>query len=336
MKISIIIPIYNAENWLTDCLDSVLEQDLEPSQFEVICINDGSTDKSLEILNAYKARHTNVIVINQKNQGHCEATNVGIRTATGKYVYFVNADDFIDRNCLGSIVKWMDTYNIDYLSGKNNKVPEEMKYSDLPDNPNMTYTPVRKMNRAGGGAKIFLREMLTENNLYWDKKAISMADALFLAYVDQYSRKSVGVNTINYYQRIRKSSLSHDTSLSASKVRADGWLYLCDKYKGDSENYSLNKKCRKNFNARFRLCLNYYLFYVILAGYENDEIDKKVKALKVKKYYPYRPLLYSLRPMRSIKQFLNRATMFLFPFEPYYRLYSRILSNSIIRKKNIE
>lgn len=103
MTLSIIIPIYNAENYIRECLDSLLEQDLPLSAYEILCVNDGSQDRSLEILREYESRYSNVVVIDQENQGVCTARNVGLQRARGEYVWFVDADDLVLRNVLGSL-----------------------------------------------------------------------------------------------------------------------------------------------------------------------------------------------------------------------------------------
>lgn len=92
-KVSIIIPVYNVEKYITECLESVIKQTYQ--HLEIICINDGSTDKSQKILNQFAASDKRIIIINQENQGQGVARNVGLQRATGKYISFVDADDFI-------------------------------------------------------------------------------------------------------------------------------------------------------------------------------------------------------------------------------------------------
>lgn len=92
-KISVIVPIYNVEDYLVRCLDSLVSQTLK--DIEIICINDGSTDNSLEILNAYAQRDNRIIVINKKNEGQGIARNIGLSKASGEYVSFIDPDDWI-------------------------------------------------------------------------------------------------------------------------------------------------------------------------------------------------------------------------------------------------
>ncbi len=93
MKLSIIIPVYNVELYLIECLDSVFSQDI--SECEVIAIDDGSTDSSGSILDKYKCRYPDLIVIHQTNKGLCGARNTGIDNAKGEYIYFLDSDDYL-------------------------------------------------------------------------------------------------------------------------------------------------------------------------------------------------------------------------------------------------
>ena len=92
--ISIVIPIYNVEKYLRKCLDSVYSLNLDNK--EVILVNDGSTDTSINILNEFKNKYPNKTkIISQKNQGLSEARNIGIKNSNGKYILFIDSDDFI-------------------------------------------------------------------------------------------------------------------------------------------------------------------------------------------------------------------------------------------------
>ena len=92
-KISVIIPVYNASAFLSECLDSVLEQTHQ--NFEIICVNDGSTDDSLSILNTWASYDKRIKVYSQENQGQSAARNKGLDLAKGKYIFFLDSDDFI-------------------------------------------------------------------------------------------------------------------------------------------------------------------------------------------------------------------------------------------------
>ena len=97
-KVSVIIPVYNAEKYLRECLDSVVNQTLR--EIEIICVDDGSTDASLEILEEYAAKDNRVKVLRQQNQYAGVARNNGMAAASGEYYMFLDADDFFEPELL--------------------------------------------------------------------------------------------------------------------------------------------------------------------------------------------------------------------------------------------
>ena len=96
--ISIIVPIFNSEKYLSTCLESLLQQGLTEDEYEILLVNDGSTDNSLNICREYETNHTNIIVYSQENHGVSSARNKGLNQAKGEWVMFVDSDDFVCKN----------------------------------------------------------------------------------------------------------------------------------------------------------------------------------------------------------------------------------------------
>ncbi|MCQ2336035.1 MAG: glycosyltransferase [Paludibacteraceae bacterium] len=115
LKLSIIVPVYNVSKYLAKCLDSLLVQDLMIEEYEIIVVNDGSTDNSGEIAKEYADKYSNIILINQENQGLSGARNTGIKVAQGKYIQFVDSDDYLEPNVLKTLVDKMDGDSLDVL-----------------------------------------------------------------------------------------------------------------------------------------------------------------------------------------------------------------------------
>ena len=101
--VSVVIPVYNIEQHLRQCLDSVAAQTLK--DIEVICVDDGSTDGSLAILQEYAKKYDNIVLIDKGNEGVSIARNVGMEKARGDYVWFIDADDWVARECLGVLIQ---------------------------------------------------------------------------------------------------------------------------------------------------------------------------------------------------------------------------------------
>lgn len=113
IAISIIIPVYNVEKYLRECLDSIINQTLK--NIEIICINDGSTDTSLDILNEYKEKDNRFVICSQENQGQSVARNSGVSLAKGEYLYFVDGDDWIETIALEKLYNISKSKNLDVL-----------------------------------------------------------------------------------------------------------------------------------------------------------------------------------------------------------------------------
>lgn len=153
IKVSVIIPVYNVQDYLRECLDSILNQTLK--ELELICVDDGSTDKSLEILREYEKKDNRVIVLTQHNKGAGAARNKGLEIARGEYLSFLDSDDFFATGmleesyrkckkenaevCVYQVVRYNDvTGKIRYDSGsfKKSNVPEGKEvfsYKDMPE-----------------------------------------------------------------------------------------------------------------------------------------------------------------------------------------------------------
>ena len=111
VKISVVLPVYNVANYLRKCLDSLVNQTFE--DFEVICVNDGSTDLSLGILEGYALSDSRFKIISQENQGLSGARNTGIQHVQGEYVVFVDSDDWLEENALEELYNHVKGFNSD-------------------------------------------------------------------------------------------------------------------------------------------------------------------------------------------------------------------------------
>lgn len=114
-RISVIIPLYNVEAYIAKCLDSVLSQSDET--VEIICVNDSSPDKSRNIVIEYQKMHVNIKLIDRENGGLSAARNTGIKHATGKYIVFLDSDDYLTENVIGAMFEQMETQYLDVLVG---------------------------------------------------------------------------------------------------------------------------------------------------------------------------------------------------------------------------
>lgn len=113
VKISVVVPIYNVEEFLEECLDSIINQTFK--DIEIICIDDGSTDNSLNILKKYSSFDSRIRVISQENCGHAVATNLGITLSKGKYLFLMDSDDILELTAFEELFYYAEEKNVDFL-----------------------------------------------------------------------------------------------------------------------------------------------------------------------------------------------------------------------------
>ena len=136
-KLSIIVPVYNVEKYLERCVDSLLHQDLPHDEYEIILINDGSTDNSYEIAKRLAGEHDNIVLLTQENQGLSGARNTGLEHAKGKYIMFVDSDDSLLPNVIRNIFFMVEKYSLDVCNFRH-------KYFD--QNGKVIECPLQKLN----------------------------------------------------------------------------------------------------------------------------------------------------------------------------------------------
>lgn len=122
MKLSIILPIYNVSKWLGRCLASIRNQGLNPEDYEIVAVNDGSTDDSMEVLEAFRREEEKAgvktapwVIVNQKNAGLSAARNAGLKAAHGTYVWWVDSDDYLEPCCAPKLLERIEKERLDVL-----------------------------------------------------------------------------------------------------------------------------------------------------------------------------------------------------------------------------
>lgn len=113
LLLSVIVPVYNTEKYLRKCFDSIYGQELSEDDFELIVVDDGSTDSSWNICNEYKTIHSNLKLIHKMNGGQATARNLGLDSAKGKYILFVDSDDELIKDSLSSLLDVAETHSVD-------------------------------------------------------------------------------------------------------------------------------------------------------------------------------------------------------------------------------
>lgn len=217
--ISIIIPIYNMEQFLGRCLDSVVNQ--THTSLEIILVNDGSTDSSRDICDAYAQKDNRVKVINQINSGVSSARNTGLDAATGDYISFVDPDDYIELNTYETLIPYLDN-GIDILRFNANRkgevlnwLPFEGEYSGDRFEQEIVL-PMIGSEKFGGmfilgvlWIHLFKRKLIEKNHIRFNKDLRRCEDRLFTITSMLHANKMFFVDDILYHYQVNDESLSN-------------------------------------------------------------------------------------------------------------------------------
>lgn len=190
IKVSIVVPVYNTEKYLDECLQTLENQTLK--EIEIICVNDGSKDNSLQILENHAKKDSRVKVINQENAGVCAARNNGLRSAKGDFVIFCDSDDLIPSYAYEKAYEDAIRYNVDvvglkmmaFVEGKETidinsfkYDPSKVKFCSRQENQNPFYYMLE--NSGYVVTKLFRRSFLTKYNITFKEGVTNYEDALF-------------------------------------------------------------------------------------------------------------------------------------------------------------
>lgn len=288
--VSIIIPVYNVQNYLEDCLNSVLQQTYK--NIEIIIVDDGSTDNSPEILRKYNSIYKNILVVFQKkNAGQGRARNIGIEHANGKYILFVDADDFIEQEAINYLIKEIGEKDIDLIrfnaqsfsSGdqeikRNNYefskyLKEEKTYfkSDF-KNVYLSFVPSPVLY-------LFKKKIITKNKITFPENIIH-EDEQFSAMIFFYSSNCIYVNKFFYNRRYRSGSTMTESTKTQKQKSFYAYVQIIDYY----ETFLENKKNSNNEKKFIKYRIN-SIFYLLEKSNLNSKQKQKLKEIKKNKIY---------------------------------------------------
>jgi glycosyltransferase involved in cell wall biosynthesis len=301
-KISLIIPVYNVEKYVAKCIESCINQNLNPDDYEIIIINDGSTDKSLEIVNAVVEKQDNIIVFSQRNSGLSLARNKGLELAQGEYIWFIDSDDWIETNCLNSIIEKLNKIDIlamGYVDAyddvtKNNKVfPSAILCNTGIDLLKSSYIVPAQFY-------IYNKNFLTENNLFFEPE-IFHEDFEFTPRMLYVAKNIVEYNHQVYFFYKRPGSITTSVNPKKSFDLIKIILNLIS-----FEKKFVEKKHKYIFHNMIWLALNNALHNSLL-------MDKKNK-VKLNKELYLNKWIFSYLNLTTINKYkFERIIFMLFP-----------------------
>ena len=275
-RISIIIPIYNVNKYLRECLDSIINQTLKT--IEIICVNDGSTDNSLEIIKEY-IYDNRIIIINKNNSGYGDSMNQGFNIVSGEYIGFVESDDFIDINMFENLYKITKKGDIDIVRsnfylywGKNKK--EALNFKILKNLYNKIFNPMELQNiflvQPSIWAGIYKKLFLIKNNIkFLTTPGASYQDTSFFYKTLYKANKIFCTKKAFYYYRQTNSNSSVNNNTLNKVIFAHIELNEIEKFiKKDVKLYNKNQRY---FNTKKIMTLLWNL----------NRVDKKKQYNKI-------------------------------------------------------
>lgn len=322
--LTFIVPVYNAQKYLSECLDSLLDQNIEHACYEIICVNDGSTDNSLEILDEYQKKYTNIKVINKENAGVSSARNMGLEYSNGEYIWFVDSDDCIKANCLNQIKDFLiknkpECLKFDYVSVDDNfkHVKDEM--------PLLSFEKLKgSISSSNVWNMITKSDIIKEHKLSFNTSMKYGEDTLFQFFVYLYMQNdnSYKIDIPLYYYRINPTSAMRKKDVESMNCRARDFLTMAYTYQQayqkrlTSDPIKLNNILKRQYLATKA--------YLSTSPKTSLNLKELLIKLKQDKLYPYPFIWWNLK---AHKKFKAKCIEFLYLFlkwEFVYNIYCLI------------
>lgn len=307
-KISVVVPCYNAEHYLSECLDSIVNQSFK--DFEIVCVEDCSTDKTKQALEKYAKKYKNIRVIcNDVNKGLAISRNVGMNNADGEYVLFVDSDDYVSDDCLEKLYNQISKDKCDVVMGAVKVYPENkhddscvqrcdsiktwIKFKPFTKLQITKENSIEKYNELYCCAwnKLFRKSFLIDNDIYFINEKCFHEDNGFWLKVMTCNPLISGISVCTYFYRIRNSSITEMTS-------SDKNLHILHLKKSlqDALVFAKKKKNKKLSNFIYYeiyALKKHHLFYFVWTDFEKRlkffsfpifglKLDAKNKLYKLK------------------------------------------------------
>lgn len=278
MLLSIIIPLYNAEHYIVRCLESCYMQGLAESAFEIIVINDGSTDRSLEVVNGYLKSKTNIRLYTQKNLGQGAARNFGLKQALGKYILFLDSDDFLLSNTVSRILNVAENTSCEVV---NFLMEVELPTGNVKESY-LYYYDFKKIysgeelllqnnvNIGSACSSLYKKDFILQNGIFFPTD-MKHEDVFFSYQVYTFASKVSFSNIHAYYYCWNTAST--DRSVDPQKLRI---LQMSE----ISQAYYLNKlssdqRVKKEISNYLKKASNSTLISLLLSIFKKDSVLSK-------------------------------------------------------------
>ncbi|WP_286312147.1 glycosyltransferase family 2 protein [Romboutsia ilealis] len=276
--VSIIVPIYNAEEFLVDCIQSLLNQTYQ--NIEIILIDDGSTDKSKKICHTFSSQDKRVKVYSINNSGVSNARNFGIEHALGKYIMFCDSDDMYSLKFVQSMLEnliefdselgicFYDRFTDNFKSIENND--NNTKGYDI-TNPNDYYNLILFNEKVSGYVwnKIFIKDIIIQNNLFFDINIHEVEDLYFVVKYLNYVKRVSVTNDVLYYYRDNPDSIMNQCFNYRKYTSLYGRNFIYNEVKGIPLNEDMKKKV---WQTLIECCFGYTKSIIFSSSFKSKKV----------------------------------------------------------------
>ncbi len=281
-KVSIIVPVYNTKDYILRCVDSLINQTYK--DIEIILVNDGSLDNSIELVNE-KYDDDRIIIVNQENMGSGQARNNGIKKATGDYLFFVDSDDFIDKNTIMIMMNKMVSDKVNLVICDYYKYFDNQNKTHINNIPNYDSNNDKQsvIGMPGAVCKLFKKEIFDKYDINF-LPGVYFEDNAIIPFVCAVSGKYAYVNKPLYYYYQREGSALNKIEYNEGyEAIFDSLNYLYDKF----DKYDIINKYNQELEYIF---IEYLLHASNLRFLKFNKLDniKRVSRIMKEKYPNYK------------------------------------------------
>lgn len=275
-KVSIIIPIYNSEEYLERCILSVINQTLK--EIEIILVNDGSIDNSLNIMNSFAIRDNRIAIINQSNKGLSSARNVGLLTAKSDYISFLDSDDYIEKEMLEILYLDGISNKSDIVLSKYKRINNKGEFFSISKIENIEKDLIGNILNFGITPivcnKLYKKDLFTLNNIYFPLK-MYYEDHIVNLKLFFYAKKVSFVNIPFYNWFERSGSITNNFS----KKHIEDVFITLDSIKAFLVKNRIYDKYKKLFYLRIIIVIETDIFKKLLDFYNNEWAEFTINQL---------------------------------------------------------
>lgn len=335
MKLSIIVPMYNEEKYIIHCLKSLLNQNISKDEYEILVIDDGSTDNSLKIVQEFhkNTANSNITIHTKKNGGLSDARNFGYPLAKGKYIYFVDSDDYIASNVLDQLISCLEKNKLEILSfdciNTTDLNLKESKNKNLVNSNIVVSNGIEYMANNhfhhAVWSYIVSKEFLEKTKITFVKDLL-LEDCAYTPNLFFKAHRIAHLNIDVYrYLQIKPNSIMRKLDASHLTRMIESHNYIFEEINTiinqlDTNNLT-QKKCSKRLNNRQQTLLFFLLSKLVKTNYPLEDLKKVIHKFEQLNVYPLNNFISE--KYNGIKyEILSRIFGYknlLFPFTKIYR-----------------